>query len=160
MSSLGVSDSQFYMWRTLFAIAHADHVVTDEEVRFMADAMEDVSFSTAQHDVLKKDTVEPQNIEKMYAGITDVRDQAVFFKFAHELVHIDGDYGADEQKVMLRLQELHVHATNVDELIGDIELELDADISPDFPSEGGAVPVKAGRMKGVLFSFRKYFLGR
>ena len=33
-----ITDSQFYMWRTLFAIVHVDDMVTEEEVHFMAEA--------------------------------------------------------------------------------------------------------------------------
>ena len=43
-----VSESRFYMWRTLFAVAHADNVVADEEVEFMAHILEDVEFSDHQ----------------------------------------------------------------------------------------------------------------
>ena len=39
-----VSESRFYMWRTLFSVAHADNVVTDEEIAFMAHILEDINF--------------------------------------------------------------------------------------------------------------------
>ena len=40
-----ITESQFYMWRTLFAISHADNVVSDEEIRFMTEALEDLPFN-------------------------------------------------------------------------------------------------------------------
>jgi hypothetical protein len=160
-SKVGVTDSQFYMWRTLFAIAHADHIVTDEEVRFMAEALEDVDFSAAQYDELRKDIAQPQNIELMYVGITDIKDQALFFKVAHELVHIDGDYGLEEQTVMLRLKELHVQTTDLDSLIGEVSLEFDDDSSSNYKSDQDAKArdnERQGSFKETLFAFKNSFL--
>lgn len=148
----GVSNSEYYMWRTLFALAHADHVVTDEEVRFMAEAMEDVPFNKEQHDQLLKDTKDPQDIEAMFSNISESRDQARFFKFAHELVHIDGDYGKEEQAIMLKLKEMHVRLTDVDDLVGDVGLEFEDDQSMRARIEG--VPP----FKQRLLSFRNRFL--
>ncbi|MEZ5919513.1 MAG: TerB family tellurite resistance protein [Alphaproteobacteria bacterium] len=153
-ASGGVSDSAFYMWRALFALAHADEVVTDEEVRFMAEALEDVPFSDAQRAQLELDAKNPQDIEAMFLNITDVKDQAAFFKFAHTLVHIDGDYGPEEQAAMLKLKELHVKLANIDELIGSMKMEFEEEEhAPPFP------PVSARpRFRDRLLSIRKAFL--
>ena len=153
----GVTDSQFYMWRTLFAVAHADDVVTDEEVRFMAEALEDVPFSDDQRAVLNEDAKHAQDIEKMFKGVSDVKDQAAFFKFARELVHIDGDYGAEEQAVMLKLQELHMQCADIDDLVGSVSLELEGehDSAPMF--KDGQQPKS---FKDKVFSYRDAFLKR
>ncbi len=153
MTQDGVSDSQFYMWRTLFAVAHADDVVTDEEVRFMAEALEDVPFSDEQRSVLNEDAKQPQNIESMFVGVTDVHDQAEFFKFATELVHIDGDYGAEEQEVMLKLKQLHLQTTNVDDLVGGISLELEHEHAPVFTNTE-----QKKTFQDRIYSFRDTFL--
>lgn len=149
---VGITDSQFYMWRTLFALAHADDVVTDEEISFMAKVMEDLPFSGEQSEMLKADAQEAQDIEKMFLGITDVQDQAAFFKFAHELVHIDGDYGAEEQAIMLRLKELHVRVANIDDLVGSVSLELETDFETQDRVDGRPPFEK------IIHSFRDQFL--
>lgn len=151
----GVTESQFYMWRTLFAVAHADNIVTDEEVRFMAEALEDVPFSDEQRAVLNEDVKHPQDIEAMFRGVSDVHDQAVFFKFARELVHIDGDYGKEEQEVMLKLEELHLQHANLDDLVGSVKLELEGDEPAAF--KGG---VQKQGFKDRVYSFRDAFLHR
>lgn len=125
MSSSEINDSQFHMWRALFAVAHADDIVSAEEVHFMAAALEDVPFSEGQRAILNEDIKYPQDIETMFKAVEDQYDQAMFFKLAHELVHIDGDYGAEEQEIMLKLKALHVKTANVDDLVGRIQLELD-----------------------------------
>ena len=127
MSGKGLTESQFYMWRTLFAVVHADNVVATEEVRFMAEALEDVPFSDEQRAILNEDIKHPQNIEAMFAGISDVRDQAAFFSHARSLVHIDGDFGADEQAIMLKLQKIHLQNKNLTDLVGHVSLELEDD---------------------------------
>ncbi|MEZ5813782.1 MAG: hypothetical protein R3E13_03540 [Alphaproteobacteria bacterium] len=152
----GVNESQFYMWRTLFAVAHADNVVTDEEVRFMAEALEDIAFSEEQRTILNDDTKNAKDIEQMFFGISDVKDQAAFFKFARELVHIDGDYGAEEQAVMLKLKELHLRSANLDELVGSVSMELEAEEEPVSGDEGDGGGKKDFRER--VYSFRDAFL--
>ena len=154
---MSLTESQFYMWRTLFAIAHADDVVTDEEVRFMAEAMEDVPFSDEQRKVLNGDVAQAQNIEVMFAGVTDVQDQAAFFKFAHELVHIDGDYGMEEQAIMLKLKETHLQSANLDDLVGSVSLELERD---DGGEAAFANTTQKKSFKDVVYSFRDAFLDK
>ncbi|MCB1532571.1 MAG: TerB family tellurite resistance protein [Alphaproteobacteria bacterium] len=122
-----ISQSEFYMWRTLFAMVHADNVVTDEEVHFMAEALEDVAFSDEQRAVLEEDIKTPQDIMDMFKHITDQRDQAKFFKFARDLVWVDGDYGQEEQDMMLKLIREHTEHVNVDDLVGEIDMEFEED---------------------------------
>ena len=152
---MSLTESQFYMWRTLFAIAHADDVVTDEEVRFMAEAMEDVPFSDEQRALLNDDVKHAQDIEVMFAGVTDVHDQAAFFKFAHELVHIDGDYGMEEQAIMLKLKETHLQNANLDDLVGNVSLELEGEHDGQGTFAGGE---QKKSFKDVVYSFRDSFL--
>ena len=143
-----VTDSQFYMWRAIFALAHADDVVTDEELRFMSEAMEDVPFSDEQKAVLKNDATEEQSVEAMFKKISAPVDQAEFFQFASQLAHIDGDFGEEEQEIMLRVKRLHLANVDIGELVGKVNLKLD---DPYEPSE-------ASTFKGAVYSYRKRFL--
>jgi hypothetical protein len=150
-----ITESQFYMWRALFAMAHADDVVTDEEIRYMAEVMEDVPFNEAQQKVLNDDIKNPKDIIQMFEGIKDARDQAKFFKFAQELVWVDGDYGKEEQAIMLKLIQSHVKTTNVDDLIGSVHLEFDDDgTALGDPASGNQ---RANQKKKLIFSFREQF---
>ncbi len=144
---MSVTESQFNMWRTLFALAHADHIVTPEEVRFMAEALEDVPFSQIQHDRLIEDAKAPQDVEGLFMKITDVRDQAEFFSFADTLVYVDGDFGAEEQEVMARLRVLHARHPDLYSL-GD-----GVDVSLEGHEEDHESPFKR-----VFVSFRNWFL--
>lgn len=145
-----VNDSQFYMWRTIFALAHADDVVSPEELRFMAEALEDIPFSEAQKVILKADTTEAQPIEEMFKRIEDPADQAEFFKFAKQIAHIDGDFGEEEQEVILRLQRLHFSTINLDELIGKVDMS--------FQDEGEGE--KDLNFKETVTTYRQKFLSK
>lgn len=144
-----VTESEFYMWRTLFAVVHADNVVTNEEVRFMAEALEDIPFSKEQRAVLSDDIKHPKDIAKMFALISDSRDQARFFKYARDLVHVDGDYGTEEQDIMLKILSAHVRDVDIDALIGRMDMELEEEVD--------LVEKHKGR-KSIIYSFRQRFL--
>lgn len=150
-----ISDSRFYMWRTLFAVVHADGIATDEEVRFMAEVLEDISFSDDQLKILKQDIYEAQDIKAMFEGVTDTLDQAEFFKFAHELVHVDGDFGTEEQAVLLQLQQAHLQTVNVDDLIGSVDMAFETDAVSSAPVSH--LKIATRKREGALSKFRKLF---
>ena len=153
--SEGVSDSQFYMWRTLFSIAHADNVVTDEEIRFMAHVLEDISFSDEQTSILKDDIINAKDVEQMFHGVTHQDDREKFFEFARDLVWVDGDYGSEEQAALIKLMNTQYKETDVDSMVGNVSLELEDDSS--FASNANASDEDSQTMT-MMSSFRRYFL--
>ncbi len=155
----GVDQSQFYMWRTLFAVAHADHVVTDEEIEFMAQILEDIQFSKEQTDILKGDIVNAKDVEDMFDGIEKEEDRIQFFEFARDLVWVDGDFGSEEQSIMIKLHQQHCQNVNIDELVGHVALELEDDDRDEINPDDIDVK-KGGSLSEVLKSFRLNFLSR
>ena len=123
-----LTESQFYMWRTLFALVHADNVIAPEEVRFMAEAFEDVPFTKDQRHILTGDIVTPRNVDEMFEKITDAEDRNQFFKHALELVHIDGEYTDPEKAIILRLQKKNSMNVDFDKLVAEVKLELEDDV--------------------------------
>ena len=57
-----ISESEFYMWRALFALAHADDVLHKDEVTYLAEILEDVPFTEEQTNTLRDDIYHPKNI--------------------------------------------------------------------------------------------------
>ncbi len=154
-----ISDSRFYMWRTLFAVAHADNVVTDEEIEFMAHILEDVNFTDKQTDILKDDIVNPKNVELMFQGVTELNDRIEFFDFARDLVWVDGDFGSQEQSVMIKLQQEHMKRINVEDMMGNISLQLEDD-APDNKHNYSAQNDSSNEgLYGVLKKFYRKFGG-
>jgi|GEM_PF-886160 len=156
-----LTQSQFFMWRTVFALVHADGVVTREELQFMVDVLDDMPFTQHQRDVLKEDIAIPQDPAAMFQNVTEARDQATFFQFAHALVWIDGDYGTEEQDVMLRLKQLHIQSADLDTLLeSDTGLELDVPQKQRFQNLRKDIPdgPKPERLHALLHSFKARFL--
>ncbi len=118
--SEGISESRFYMWRAVFSMAHADHVVTDEERSFMEGYLAQVPFSDAQRSTLEQDMAEAQDVYEMFDMITEPEDRGQFFEFARMMCWSDGDYDAQEEEIKEYLKESQLKHVNADKL----ELEL------------------------------------
>jgi hypothetical protein len=152
-----VNGSEFYMWRTLFAVAHADNIVTEEEISFMAEILNDVQFTDEQTNILKDDIVNAKNVTEMFSGVTNSEDRVRFFEFARDLVWVDGDFASEEQSVMIGLYKQHLSGTTVDELVGKITLEFEEDTY--VAKDQGDSQIKSGAV-GMLSAFKKRFLGK
>ncbi len=122
-----VSDSRFYMWRTVFAMAHADQVVTVEEKKYLKGVLASEPFTAEQKKILENDIVQAQDIADMFLKIEDQSDRSQFFYHARMLVWSDGDFDGQEQKIMMRLKQNHVRTVDFNQLIKDMDLSLDED---------------------------------
>lgn len=103
MSQDGMSDSRFHMWRAVFAMAHVDGNVTQEEVDFARNYLDRAMFSDAQKVVLSGDLIERQSVGEMLAFVSDPADQSDFFQFSQMLAWADGDYSAQEKVLVDRV---------------------------------------------------------
>ncbi len=121
----GVSESRFYMWRAIFAMAHADGVVTEDEVEFLHEYLDHVNFSAEQEEILKQDLMDEQDIGGMYSKITDKNDRSQFFFFARMLVWSDGDYDEQEKEILHRLKKSHLSGLDMDEVSESIRSSAD-----------------------------------
>ena len=154
-----VSKSEFCMWRTLFAVAHADNVVTNEEISFMAQILDDVQFTDEQTEALKDDIVNAKNVTKMFSGVTNPKDRIQFFEFARDLVWVDGDFDSQEQSVMIGLYKQHMNDITVDELVGKIPLEFEEDDVLKY-LELDPYPYEKSGVMGMLSVFKNRFVKR
>ncbi len=147
------------MWRTLFAVAHEDNIVTDEELEFMAHVLEDINFTQEQTDTLKDDIMNPKDVEQMFHGVTDQNDRIEFFDFARDLVWVDGDFGSEEQSVMIKLHKEHIKRANVDEMIGKVSLELEEEQKSSSYNQTQNSKHESSSFYGAMKKLYKKFLG-
>jgi hypothetical protein len=152
-----MESSRFHMWRAIFALAHADHVITLEERQFMEDVMRREPFSDAQKAVLKGDIKNGQDIGHMFSEVTDQTDRSAFFYFARLLCWCDGDFAKQEQEIILKLKETHLKEMNFEKMIGSVDMEL-ADEEKKWLQED-AEAVKADEKDGIQ-SFMDAFVRR
>lgn len=141
-----VSESEFYMWRAVFAMAHADDEVTESELKFMNEILEKHNFSTLQKDLLKNDIENKQDISSFFSFITEQKHRSQFFRFARMLCWTDGDFDAQEQAILTKLERMNIQSADFDNMIGTIDLELDEEekstmkkIIQDPAPEGGFI---------------------
>ncbi len=123
----GMSESRFYMWRAVFAMAHADHVVTSEEKKYLKDVLGSEPFNEEQKAILERDIETAQDIAEMFLKVEDQSDRSQFFYHARMLVWSDGDFGEQEQKIIMRLNQNHVRTVDFNKVLEDLDLSLDED---------------------------------
>lgn len=107
--SEGLNESQFFMWRAVVAMAHADGVVTPHELSFINDYLKDMHLSKTQMTIIGLDLKNNQDVYEMFSGITDRQDQKDFFALARALSWCDGDFDAQEKHIIQTLEALHMN---------------------------------------------------
>jgi hypothetical protein len=109
-----ISDSRFYMWRSLFAIAHADAVVAAEERSLMNRILAEEPFNEEQRDILRRDMEHKEDVRILFSRVSEQQDRSEFFDFARKLVWTDGHFGPEEQKLLVDLKRMYVQSVNFD----------------------------------------------
>lgn len=138
----GISESRFYMWRAVFAMAHADHVVTEEERGFVQNYLIHVPFSDEQRVVLLSDMNDPQDVSEMFSMVSDPEDQGQFFQFARELVWCDGDLEAQEKAIKERLESRQIDKVGLAKMENELRKSR-ADSKMQKTAEGRAFDEEA-----------------
>lgn len=98
-----VGDSEFYMWRAVFAFALVDNVLSLEEQTLLQAYLKVAPFSFQQIAVLKSDFERPQNIEAFYKKITRSQDKEKFCILARAIAWCEGDMQRQEQAILKKV---------------------------------------------------------
>lgn len=98
-----VSESEFFMWRAVFAFAFVDSSLSLEEQELLYSYLAKARLSSEQKNILKKDLLEPQDTEQMYRGITSSHDKERFCVLARALAWCEGDLDAQEVKILKKV---------------------------------------------------------
>ena len=154
--AFGVSESRFYMWRALFALAHADGLVSDEEKEFALSYFDFVPFSEDQKEILNKDLAVPQSVNEMLMGISVDADTADFFQFALMLVWCDGNYDESERIIIERLTAEQMNKFNKAEVAQKVrEARISAAIRRGIEDEEFRVQaIETGVLKKISRSIK------
>ena len=139
-AEIGVTESELNMWHAIFACAHADNVVTQEERRFLRKAINSEPFSEAQRRVLEQDIDKGQSIAEMFALVTAQKDRSRFFYFARMLFWCDGDFAEQEQKILTALAKTHFESVKVDEIADSVKFEMES----SGAANKSQVPIESG----------------
>ncbi len=120
-----VTDSRFNMWRAVFAMAHADNIITESEEKFMREAIDTYPFSDDQKQVLELDMSKQQHVGRCFSNITDQQDRSDFFTFARLLVWCDGDFDEQEQMILTELKKVHISTLDFQTMVKDVRMSFE-----------------------------------
>lgn len=95
-----LTPSRFAMWRAVVALCHADGVVRTEERSYIKQFYAIVPFSEDQRAALERGLETPEKIEDILPHVTDAHDRAELLFFARMLFWSDGDFDAQENRIL------------------------------------------------------------
>lgn len=99
----GVGESEFYMWRAVFAFTYVDSVLSLEEQELLHAYLKQVPFSTEQLATLKNDLQTPKDVVGLYKKITRKEDKERFCILARAIVWCEGDITAQEKAILKKV---------------------------------------------------------
>lgn len=103
MGQATLSDSEFHMWRALFAFAFSDNVMSDKEKEILRAYQAQTAFSPDQMAILRQDFAMPKDPGKMFAAITEHHHRVRFCALARALMWCDGDPERQEVEILRRV---------------------------------------------------------
>ena len=103
MRENNIPQSEFYMWRAVFAFSLVDHMLSLEEQKLLQSSAKTVPFSQTQIDILKNDFKKPQNVEDLYRKITNPKDKQRFCVLARALAWCEGNMDRQEETILKKL---------------------------------------------------------
>ncbi|MGE4313294.1 MAG: hypothetical protein AB7E85_03360 [Pseudobdellovibrionaceae bacterium] len=112
MKDIPVTNSRFMMWRTVFALAHADEIVTEAELAFMTKTLDSYGFTPSQRKILQADMQAGTKGDPLalFAEIENPKDKTDFFTYARLILWCDGDFDAQEKTLLDKLKRTHLSA--------------------------------------------------
>ncbi len=100
----GISNSEFYMWRAVFAFTFVDNSLSLEEQELLQSYLRKVPFSRDQLDTLKNDMRNPnKDVVGFYRKITRPEDKERFCVLARAIVWCEGDMAAQEKAILKKV---------------------------------------------------------
>jgi hypothetical protein len=103
MAQNGITDSEFNMWRAVFAFATVDGILSLEEQQLLKSYRHKVNFSMDQLETLHRDMTTPQDVLARYKKITQPEHKKRFCILARALSWCEGDMDRQEQEILKRL---------------------------------------------------------
>lgn len=100
MGQNGLSDSEFNMWRAVFAFATVDGILSLEEQQLLQSYRHKVAFSMQQLETLRKDMTTPQDIMALYQKIDHPDHKKRFCILARALSWCEGDMDRQEEMIL------------------------------------------------------------
>lgn len=99
----GIRESEFAMWRAVFAFTYVDNVLSLEEQELLQTYLKKVPFSADQLRILKKDLMEPKDVVGLYKKITRKEDKERFCVLARAIAWCEGNMLKQEMAILKKV---------------------------------------------------------
>ncbi len=100
-----LSPSEFAKWRCLVALIHADGKVDSAEKNALDLQFKRLTLSNEQARQLSYDQSHPQDLKKLYEGVTDKEDREDLVHLAYTLFWSDSDFDDAEREIYQYLKD-------------------------------------------------------
>jgi len=98
-----INDSEFTMWRAVFAFSLVDHNLELEEQKLLSQYLSSVPFSHDQIETIRRDFLMPQDVEALFNAISNPDHKKRFCELARTLVWSKGDMDLQEKTILRRV---------------------------------------------------------
>ncbi|MDI1228045.1 MAG: DUF533 domain-containing protein [bacterium] len=116
-----VGTSQFYMWRCVIALAHADGMVQQGERDYLSRVFGNMSLTDEQRRIFHTDMSEPQDIAQLLTHINEPEWRGQLVYFAGLLARADGVLDPQEDHILKKLRADQMSGLDMDQIRADVK---------------------------------------
>lgn len=162
MQSKEVSTGKFYMLRCVIAMAHADGIVTQDEIGYISHIMNRLNLRPEQRQILEFDLKAAQRIEDLFPYINEPRFRGQAVDFARIMAFKDGHLHPSEEELLRRLHAYAMDGIDMDSVRASVREAVSRELQLHDITINEGRPVKSGHVVPwfQLFDEASLALGR
>lgn len=112
---------QFYMWRCVIALAHADGMVQQGERDYLSRIFGNMNLSDEQRRIFHADMAEAQDIAQLLTHINEPEWRGQLVYFAGLLARADGVLDPQEDHLLKKLRADQMSSLDMDQIRADVK---------------------------------------
>ncbi|HYD18466.1 MAG TPA: DUF533 domain-containing protein [Patescibacteria group bacterium] len=120
-----VGHSQFYMWRCVVALAHADGRVAPAERDYLNGVFSRMNLTAAQKSTFHDDLANPQDLPALLRQINEPEWRGQLIYFGGLLARADGDLDPSEDAILKKLHADQLASLDMEQIRRDVKKAVD-----------------------------------
>lgn len=116
-----VGTSQFYMWRCVIALAHADGMVQQGERDYLSRVFGNMALTDEQRRIFHADMATAQDIGQLLAHINEPEWRGQLVYFAGLLARADGVLDPQEDIILKKLRADQMSSLDMEQIRADVK---------------------------------------
>jgi hypothetical protein len=147
---MALSESKFYMWRTIVSMSHADGAFHYTEHDFLMNLFKNLDLSDEQMESIKDDVENPKEPKRMFAMVSEPSDRAQLFYYARMLMWADGKFCNTEEELYNKLKVLALDKVDFKEVMTKVnQVRLDFEANQEIQKENR--PIHRKIIDAIIF---------